>query len=447
MKSVFWTAALATVFTAVRAEAQQTRAITFAEAIQLATRQANEVLIARQGTIAAEEHKASTTAALLPSLRAEGNVILWPDEQEISLAPAGAPTSTIAAPGFVVRDQVTASLTLTIAEPLTGLYAIAKAIGLDNRMIEAAKADEAKAQLDAANRAGEAFLRILQARAAQEITEKTLSQVDAQLERARSLEKAGVLQAVDVLRLESLRAQTKQGLLQAQTGTTIAQRGLAFALSLRDGTTLDAKDDLPPEPPALTAQAAESITAALTGRPDLLAAKKRVEAAEFGRALAMSAYIPNISLVGTYQHNEGSLFQEKNSVFAGLVMQWNIFDWGRAWNSADEADARAEQARLGAELLGDAIAFEAEQRVLNARTAYETIAVLKSGLAAAEETHRIQTARYAQGEATTTDVLDAETDLARARTASANARYDYYLSLLALSRAVGELPSIGGGNK
>lgn len=445
VRLVFWTGALALVATG--AEAQQTRTLTFAEAIAIATRQANEVLIARQGTVAAEEKKSSTKAALLPSLSAEGNLIVWPEEQEISLAPAGAPTSTVAIPGLVVRNQVTASLTLTVAEPLTGLYAIAKAIGLDNRNLEAAKADEAKAELDAANRAGEAFLRILQARAAKEITEKTLSQVEAQLERARSLERGGVLQAVDVLRLESLRAQTKQGLLQAETGTLIAQRALALALSLRDGTTLDAKDDLPPEPPALSAQGAESIAAALTARPELVAAKKRAEAAAYGRALAMSAYIPNINLIGTYQHNEGSLFQEKNSVFAGLVMQWNIFDWGRAWNQADEADARAEQARLAAELTADAIAFDAEQRVLNARTAYETIAVTKTGLLAAEEAHRIQTARYAQGEATTTDVLDAETDLARARTQAANARYEYYLSLIALSRAVGEMPSIGGGTK
>src|SRR5690348_10474711 len=66
LKTVFLTGAIALAAVATRAEAQQTRTLTFAEAIAIATKQASDVLIARQGTVAAEEHKASTKGGLFP---------------------------------------------------------------------------------------------------------------------------------------------------------------------------------------------------------------------------------------------------------------------------------------------------------------------------------------------------------------------------------------------
>ena len=57
---------------------------------------------------------------------------------------------------------------------------------------------------------------------------------------------------------------------------------------------------------------------------------------------------------------------------------------------------------------------DADAAALTARTAFDTIEVAKAGLAAAEEAFRLQTVRYAEGAATTTDLLDAETEVTRA---------------------------------
>jgi outer membrane protein TolC len=48
--------------------------------------------------------------------------------------------------------------------------------------------------------------------------------------------------------------------------------------------------------------------------------------------------------------------------------------------------------------------------------------------------------RFAEGAATTTDVIDAEADVSRARNSAAQSRYDYYLAQAALARAVGRMP-------
>lgn len=67
--------------------------------------------------------------------------------------------------------------------------------------------------------------------------------------------------------------------------------------------------------------------------------------------------------------------------------------------------------------------------------------IAATGVTAAEEAYRIQNARFEQGAATTTDLLDAETEVARARLGVIIARYDYLVALVALARAIGESPS------
>src|SRR5262249_42519008 len=152
-----------------------------------------------------------------------------------------------------------------------------------------------------------------------------------------------------------------------------------------------------------------------------------------------------ILAIGTYQHTEGQVFFPKNAWFVGATLSWDVWDWGKTSASVREAEARASQAAIGQAALTDQIAFEAQRRLSDAQTAHETLGVARTAQDAAEEAYRIQSVRYAQGAATTTDVLDAETDVSRARTGYAQARYDYYLAQVGLARAVGQLPDLKGG--
>jgi outer membrane protein TolC len=117
-----------------------------------------------------------------------------------------------------------------------------------------------------------------------------------------------------------------------------------------------------------------------------------------------------------------------------------VWDWGKNRAGEREAKHRREQARLAHGGLVDQVAFDVRRRVVDAQTAWETLEAARSGLKAAEEAYRIQSVRFEGGAATTTDVLDAETEVQRARAAYALARYDYFIALVALARGVGEVP-------
>lgn len=411
------------------------RPISLAEVLKLAQERAVRLKVAEKEVEAAEQRVASARGYLFPRLRTEGNILVWNEETAVSFAPPGTPPE-LAPPPVVVRDQVTASLSVTLAQPLTGLYAAGKLVGLENRGLEAAEASRAGTELDETHGAVQIFFRALQARGMRDTAARSVAQFEAQLTRARALEEGGVLSRVDLLRLESGLQAARQGLFAAETGLANAERGLALALDLPK-ERLAPRDEFPENPPPPDFDVAAVVKRAVAERPELVAAQKRLEQASAGRAIALAGLVPNILAIATYQHTEGQAFQEPDTFFAGLTMTWDVWDWGVTWNQADEAKVRAEQAELALGALDDALAFEAERAVLDARTVYESLGAAKAGLAAAEEAHRIQNERFEQGEATTTDVLDAEADLSRARNYYLSARYSYFISLSAVSRAIG----------
>ena len=157
--------------------------------------------------------------------------------------------------------------------------------------------------------------------------------------------------------------------------------------------------------------------------------------------MAKSALLPNVMGLLVYQHTEGqSTFQPKDAWFVGGTLAWDLWDWGKNWNGVKDASSKARQAEIAVRSQGDQLAFEARRSVQQARAAYESVGLSRSSLASSEEAYRIQTVRYQQGAATTTDVLDAEMGVLRARTDYSRTRFDYYLAQAAVARAAGQMP-------
>ena len=150
------------------------------------------------------------------------------------------------------------------------------------------------------------------------------------------------------------------------------------------------------------------------------------------------AAIPNIAAIDLSARRAGA-FQPADAAFAGATLSWDVFEWGRTLDALRKR-RRERNRRLALDATDARIAFDIARGRLDLDAAYEMLAVGAS-ICAAEEAHRIQSVRYEQGDATTTDVLDAETELARARLADASARYDYYIAIVSLARAEGRLPT------
>jgi|GEM_PF-436836 len=417
------------------------RRVTLNEAVELAVRQGPEITAAVAGVHAAEARVRAAGAQRFPKLRTEANLQYWDKELALEIAPM--------APPLVVREQLTWQFTATIAQPLTGLIALARLMSLEEAGVSAARHDQQKSLLDTAQRASESYLRLLQAKAMLSVSEQSVRQYEGQLERAQILLNGGVMQRVDVLRLTAARDNARHTVLRAQTAVTTAGEALVLALNMPTGTVLDVVDDLPDPPTPLNLTPQQALAEAKSTRPEILAARERTSQAHKGEEVASAQLYPNIVALGTYQHTEGqSTFQPKNAFFIGGSLSWDIWDWGKSWQNIKEAGFKAEQAQVGENMLHDQIAFDVRRRLSELHTTYASLDVARSGLEAAEEAYRIQSVSYREGGATTTDVLDTETEVSRARSSYAQARYEYYLATAGLARAVGQLPTarLGGAH-
>jgi len=411
------------------------RPLSLAEAVDLAQRGNPEVTAGAESIRAAEEHLAGTKALRLPVVHTEANVIFWDKELafELPMAPPGT--------GTVIRDRLTASATVQVLQPLSPLLVIRHMIHLDQAGVAVARADLDRAKLDAGYRAAEAYLRVLQSAAVREVAHKSVDQLEAHLARAEVLKKGGLAQDADILRLQSARDQARQGLLQADAGAATGAHALALALGLPEDERIEVRDDLPDPPPPPPWNEEDAVRGALATRPELRAAHSRIAQGEAGRKVALSNYFPNVMGIAQFQRNEGQgAFSPKNSWFVGVNLTWDLWNWGKTADGVAEAAAHRRQAEIVAAATADQVAFDARRRAREAATAHQALEAAQSAVRAAEEAYRIRGIALGQGDATTTDVLDAETEVARARTQAVLARYDYYLAVVALARAVGATP-------
>jgi outer membrane protein TolC len=269
-----------------------------------------------------------------------------------------------------------------------------------------------------------------------------VSQVEAQLERARVLHSGGVLEKVDVMRLEAALAGARQQSIEATSQRTIAHQALLMTLGLPEDAAIEAVTELPAEPAAPPLSPSDAADAAVRARPALDARNHRARQARDGAAAAKAAMLPSIVGLATIQHNTGAgTFQPETAWFVGASLKWNVWEWGKSWKSYQAAQTRASQASLAAQRYVDVIRLQARTAAIQAQAAFEGIDVARARLDAAEEAFRIQKVRFDEGAANTTDLLDAETEVAQARLADASARYSYFLSLSTLARKTGELPT------
>jgi len=420
-----------------RAQTGAPRKLTLSQTVDLALKVSHQMHLLEAAEGAAEARVRAAKAQRFPVLNTEGNVFVWDKRLTFNVSGMPLPPGT----DTTIRDRVSSAITVNIVQPLSPLLVIGHLIGLERRGVFAARADLDRAKLDAAERAATLWLQALQAQAGLVIAEKSLAQIEAQLENARVLERGGALGTVDVLRLEAARETARGAVLRVRTNSEVLRRSLAVLLYLPTLTNLELVDDLPDPPPPPPLDEVGAVERAAKQRPEIRGAGERLQQAEEARKIAQAGYLPNVLAIASYTHNEGvGTIQPSNAAFVGLTMNWEIWNWGKTGAQVDEAAQKKRQAAIAVHAAALEVEVDARRRALDAAAAYEGLAVAAAGLRAAEEAYRIQSVRFEQGAATTTDLLEGETEVARTRTGALVTRIEYFMSLVSLSRAAGELP-------
>jgi outer membrane protein TolC len=380
----------------------------------------------------------SGLAAAGPRLRVEGGVQVWDKPLQVTIAIPGAPAGT-PTPTLSVRDQVTSSAQVTVVQPLISLWPILEGLHIKDLGVDIAHLKQAQARRDVAWQATESFYRLLQAQRLVEVSEASVGQVQAQVNKARAFEGQGLMGRNDVLRAELALASAKQRVLQIRGAQSLALARLRTLLRLG-----------PDEPLAVTAPEAvapadrphfvleQAQQAARAQRSELREIEARLGQAQSARRIAWAKMLPSLNALGSYQYTQGQALAQKDQFFMGVSAQWDVFEWGGTYFGTREAAVRERQAALGLERLRDAIDLDTQASFVSWGTAQEALGVAEQAVGMAEENYRIESRRYENAANTTFDVLDAEAQLTQARAQRENAWFDLLVAQAGMRRAMGD---------
>jgi outer membrane protein len=407
--------------------------LTFQGAIELSLGQNPDIALAKETVAGAEAHVSGQKAHRWVALNVNSAVNRWRDPYAVEFPGLGS---------FTLHERVTTSTTVGLMQPLTGLAYLSELVDSTEHDANAARKDFDRTRLDTAYHTADAYIRVLEARASAVVAHQSVDDIQSELDLANKLRAADTYTDIDVLRFKSAKAAADQTAMRADTSSETTLAALTIQLGLPDGTPIDITDDLPPTPPALAMSLPQAQDRAMTTRPELASAREKIASANNQRVAAREKYVPDVRGVAAWIHNTGvQPFSPEDEEYVGLTASWNVWDWGATHDAVLEAERAQNRATITANATGDQVKLEVRQKWLEAKTQFDSLGVAQQQQQTAEEAYRLQKVKLDNAAATTTDVLDAETDVARARLALATARYDYYLALVSLARAVGDLPN------
>jgi outer membrane protein len=342
---------------------------------------------------------------------------------------------------FPIHDTTVWNVTASVTQPITPLFAIYDAYRVKDLGVDIATVRREVTRRETAMRVIESYYRLLQAERLGEVAVASVDQLGAQLRQANSFHTNGIVSQDDVLRAELAVANAQQRLIQVRARVTLERARLGVLIGARADGTIDAQPlaggQVPPRE-STSLEQAEHLAEAQ--RAELREVEKRIEQAGHDTRLAYLKLAPQVSVVGAYIHNEGSLFSQVNSAYVGGVASWDVWDWGTTTGGISEAKVHAHQALLARSKVDDQIRLEVKQAFVVVGTASEAMEVAKASVAAAEENFRLVKKRYEANAATSFDVVDAEGLLTQARGQMQTALYDFVIARAALRAAEGGAP-------
>ena len=271
--------------------------------------------------------------------------------------------------------------------------------------------------------------------AAREAERAAQSSLDA----ASTREQVGTATRADRLQAQTALAQTQLARVQAQGGLRTALGALANAMGLPANTPLNLEAAPMVTPPEdYIAQLDPLVAAAIEDRPDLLAARSNVVAAETDITSARSVGLPSLS--GSLSQNYSKTGdRERDSSTVGLSVSIPIFSGFENTYRVRAAEAQLEASQAELARLRNQVSLEVYQAHSDLTTQTQSVLTAQSLVAAAEESERLARGRYEAGVGTILDLINAQSSAADARRQLILARSNWAAARTQLAQATGAL--------
>lgn len=344
-----------------------------------------------------------------------------------------------------ILDQF--ALQATVSYPLSDLFfSILPAYDAATELSEAQRAQIDVQRENIALQAVEAYYALSRARGTAFVARASVEQADARRRDIEAFVNAGTAARVDLMRVDAQIAALRVGVARADGGVAIASAAVRNLLHIDDGEELRFAEDFSTELPPIEGTKEALIVRALDNRAEIRAFRRVVSARQRLVGVRRSGGIPHLAVqaaavyANPNQRIVPSVDEFRASWSVGAVLTWSPNDLLGANSDASAANAELAKAQADLAALEDGLRLEVTQAYENVVAARAAIEAARAGVAAAEESYRVRVERFRAGSAVTSDVLDSEAELSRARLDVINTAIDLRIANARLRRAVG-LPS------
>jgi outer membrane protein len=383
----------------------------------------------------------STKLAYVPQLSGVAKYTRLSDVDPLVLPasmPGGEPTVV---PTILDNFSFSATLGVPLSDYLLRFPHLVKASKSGE---QAAELGRRSAVLDAANEARVAYYEWVRARLQAVVAERQLAQVDRTLEQVSALAEVQRASRADLLRVQAQRAQAELAVAQTRQLVVLREDQLRILIGAKPEETFaigeDVRADL--EVPAIDAAPALA-DAAMGRRLEAKALDVAIDAIGYQKKTNLADRLPRLDAFASanYDNPNQRIFfgsDEFNGTWAvGAQLSWTLNDFLAAGPNGDAQDAQVQQLLADRERLTYGVRTEVLATRQAVDLAQQSLATTAQGLSAAEESYRVRKELLAAERATIVELVDAETELTRARIAAVDARIDLRIALARLRHAAG----------
>src|SRR5881409_3432877 len=256
---------------------------------------------------------------------------------------------------------------------------------------------------------------------------------------AQAQKAAGVSGAIDVTRARTQLVTAEGLLIVARNQMDRARIDVTRALGLDPATPLTLTDSLASMLGAaeVPAERDAAVTASLAGRPDLGAELARGAAARRSGTAIRAERLPRVGVEADYGVNGLTGPSALSTRQVALQVTLPILDGFRREARAAEQDAVVRESQVRESDLRWQIAAEVDAALLDLRSAQAQQAVAGEQLRLAEDELAQSRERFKAGVAGNIEVINAQTNLIRARDTDIDARFAAATARISLARAAG----------
>lgn len=438
---------IAAALTAARA-AETVKPLSLSESVDLALKRSVLIHAAREGVRGAEAQRKEAFTGFLPKFSTSFGYTRLNEDPTVT-SPGGSFTFpgpppipvTIPPNTYQAGTKNNYNWNIEARQPLFaggGILANYEASRIGTEM---ARFEETATVQDLVQEVKIAYFNILKAGRIHAVARQSIERLTAHRDTAQGFYDAGIIPRNDLLYAEVELANGRQFLVRAENSLEMAKSKFNTLLRREINNPVEIEDILNDRPFAKPLDGC--IAAALENRPEIRSYALRLAQAKSLVKLARSEYYPNVGLVGNYARYgdtpgvAGSPYRDQESWYVMAVANWNFWEWGKTKNRVDAGLSRENQAADILTNIREQITLEVKGAWLLLHEAEKQVHVAKKATEQAEENFRINTERYREQVGTSTDVIDAQTLLTKARSDHDNALGDYSIGMAKLERAMG----------